>query len=225
MREKLLKILFFTLPLALLIFSGCVWQKTAAPSADTIAPTSSVGFNSDTSTWKTFTDDEFGLSFKIPEEWQMSHDVDEPNQKSKTWRLNSSTTFSLNIFRYDKSPETTSDEGDGLDYRKIDLANLKKEMESDNRSEIAGRLLISRSFFSTPPGGDLLYKFSFFKNNDLVELYINLPLPDDYIMLPIENGKREHIASYIDNLEKGIVDTETKTRVDILDMIVSTIGT
>ena len=67
MTKKLLKISIIVLPLSLLFFFGCAWQKTITPPVDTITPTTSVGLNLDTTTWKTFADDEFGFSFMYPE--------------------------------------------------------------------------------------------------------------------------------------------------------------
>lgn len=70
MSKKLFKTFVLALPLALLFFAGC-GRQIAAPQGTTStvpgAASTTVEINMDTSTWKTFTDDEFGFSFKYPE--------------------------------------------------------------------------------------------------------------------------------------------------------------
>jgi hypothetical protein len=232
--DPLSHFLVYGVILSLSIFSGCDWHSSpysdaSIPAIQVPAVTPDAGAIKsqeiifDTSTWRTYTVDEFGFRFKLPREWKLLYNEDEPGKKSMVWYANSSSAFSLDITFYDDTPESLGNEGDNMGYTKGGLDIRRKEIDSNTSSSFIGGFKVLKDVDLSVPEGDLMATADFFVGKDLVSLSINLPFPEHLIAMPEGDDKKGARIAYLNDVKNNNMNNEIRQLIGMWDNIVSTI--
>lgn len=181
-----------------------------------------------TENWKTYTDKEFGFSFRYPDEWNPARSSDDPSNYTKARKINAITIKGYNNLRvgvqlFNKTP----DEIKGMDtvvlYEKEYLINMKQQMIDDKNAIKRGDFTITKHIGHDISGDSFYVQARFFSGNDLIKLSIPIYIGPTPAATPDNKEKMLFIEKEVKKIKNGQAIDRVKKELEQFDLIISTL--
>lgn len=202
-----------------------------------------VGKNSDKSMsvdkWKTYTNQEYGFSFKYPPEWKIISLTSFPERAQLVIGPNEKDFYTFLFQNYKNAPTPTprlAGDESLKSQRELDVLRegITNNPETKNYNNI---FILENNARYSPFDSGFLNEANFFINKDYVYLTSYLPIEDNdcstiqnpnakcYILDEKNYAQRNiaNIQAKADEINKGVVSVEVKKSIELFNKVLSTI--
>lgn len=175
----------------------------------------------DTSDWLTYTNEEYGFSFRYSAEFTL----EESGPSGAYFRSSAGQLHNIKLFiqDYDDAPDKKGD-AYALLYTKAELISLKNNIAKESDIVVNG-LPVNYFYYYDVPGGVFLRGADFFVKNDYTR--ISMVIETDSIVYPnrpFDAEVREWSKDVVDQLSRGhFLSAEDQKYIGLFDQMISTL--